>query len=176
MTTTLKTLRQKAKSARKARPVAKGDSSAVRMAQEAARLAADAADMAASDLMAAEEAKAVASQNRAKAEAPNPAVMAVQDTLQMVQQTLAQQAGMIQSLAQMLGKQMPEQQATMVNALATSLEKQNQQMATIMNRPVHVEAGDVEVNMPERQMPTSFTCEFDDGRTATLTPNYEMTH
>ncbi len=152
-TMNLKTLRKQAKSARKARPV-KDDASAARMAQEAARLAADAAEMAAADLEAANTAKAVAAQRMASSHEPNPAVSALLETLQ---QTLAQQTEMVNSLTAMVGSQ-------------------SKRLEAAIARPVQVEAGDVEVNMPERQMPTSFTCEFDDGRTATLTPNFESVH
>ncbi len=54
------------------------------------------------------------------------------------------------------------------------MEKQGKRLEAAMSRPIQVEAGDVEVNLPER--PSSFTCEFDDGRTATLTPNFESVH
>ncbi len=68
------------------------------------------------------------------------------------------------------------QQAQMLAALSSLVESQGKQLQAVLKRPVEVTGGDVEVNMPEQQRPTSFTCEFDDGRTATLTPNYEATH
>ncbi len=150
MTMNLKTLRKQAQSARKARPVVKDDATAVRLAQEAARLAADAAKMAAADLDAANNAKMATAQQMHD---PNPAVSAL---LEVLQQTLTLQT----------------------ETLLDMMEKQGQRLEAVMARPVQVEveAGDVEVNMPERQHPTSFTCEFDDGRTATLTPNFESVH
>ncbi len=70
----LKTLRKKAKSARKVRPVVRDDAHAVRLAPEAARLAADAAKMTAADLDAANTAKTDAAQLMHD---PNPAVSAL---------------------------------------------------------------------------------------------------
>lgn len=68
-------------------------------------------------------------------------------------------------------------QAEMLGALSSLVETQGKQLQALVKRPIKVEAGDVEVNLPEAPpRPVSFTCEFDDGRTATLTPNYEALH
>ena len=62
-----------------------------------------------------------------------------------------------------------------------SINAKNEQIAGLLsqlsrllsrNIEVDVSAGSVEVAMPER--PSSLTIEFDDGRTATVTPNYEV--
>ncbi len=56
------------------------------------------------------------------------------------------------------------------NEQITSLREQ---IAGLMNKKVEVDvtAGDVEVKMPEQ--PTRLDIEFEDGRTATVTPVYE---
>ena len=105
--------------------------------------------------------------------AANAAMMGAADlyTAKMVatQHDLSPQ---VSALLEALQQTLTAQTATIFDMM----EKQGRRLEAAISRPVQVEAGDVEVNMPERQQPTSFTCKFDDGRTATLTPNFEAIH
>lgn len=140
-------------------------------AAEAAKQAADAAQAAATaaaQALAAEQ-QAAEQQNAldVSRETPDPVALA---TLETLQQTLAQQSQPDQvAMATLTALQ---QTLTELSALVA---RQGKQIETLLKRPVDVavDAGGVEVNLPDTPKPTSFVCEFDDGRTATLTPMYD---
>ena len=81
----------------------------------------------------------------------------------------AQQLQMLQQVVTTLSQTIVSMQQTM--------ETQHQELMEALGRPIDVKSGDVDIHLPDESAqpprPVSFTCEFDDGRTATLTPNYE---
>lgn len=170
---------------RRREAAAKASAKRTPRAAEAAKQAADAAQAAAAAASEALAAEQAAAQQQAawdvSRETPDPVAVATLETLQqtLAQQTAAQQRtpppdpvamATIDTLQQALGRQ-----DRVLSELSALVARQGQQLETLLKRPVDVavEAGGVEVNIPDAPKPSSFLCEFDDGRTATLTPLYD---
>ena len=74
-------------------------------------------------------------------------------------------------------KAMAAQHEDQMSALTEIVQQQGEQIKALLERPVSVESGPVEVNVPTGRKASSYKIEYNqNGRPARLIPEYETAH